>query len=525
MDGNLANVSNNRTWADVVNNGSAQASSEAESTGATQTIGPFGRADPSRNMTELRYAAPHNRLQNTHWGVANNSILEDPHANDRNPFAGFSLEYLSLKSDYSIRLGGEQTELKQSVPVFTSAHPSFAAILHLSNVLASTLDNDPSTALRQTLGLSRGEFLVIPLDSALPELDAEYITRARFSLQHLANMAETGQYPIRFSQHGEVSPPGVMAEHLRAQVQARDQLSGFWLTFSHYAECCDYDDKSEFIQSQMSPLMGQYLSYAQRPALQEAMGQLGRFFAAVFQTADFNQLENRSVLLQQLMDIYAAACADEFLLETLAQEARENMTNCADRRALILGDMEMAVLMHQSHGMGSEALFETGLSIMRVHIADEHAFKAAQSDKEDETIEVLLRFRTALSDYGLAVTGQAMAHQAVAQIDQDEIDRAADDIEARTRDLAQVQDFFNHCAPWMEHVESMGSPELSRLSDTAQQNMADLHERRHLLSDQQYVQACDTLMHRWQDDKSQLLKQLSDQIVTTLLADYWRYSD
>lgn len=526
MDGAQASRSTHRTWADVVNSASPRAMPETQSSRAVQapTRSPAS-VNPRRDAAALRYATPHQRLQNSQWGVANNSILEDPHVADPSPFAGFPLEFLSLKSDYILRFGGEQMDPVPQVPVFQAAAPDFSAIFHLNNVLMHTLDNNPSALLRDTLGLAECEYLVIPLDRALAELDAEYITRARFSLQHLASMAQTPHFPIRFSVAGEVTPAGTMAERLSARVQARDQLNGFWLTFTHYAETCSDADKTAYVQSQTSPLISQYLSYAHKPALQEAMGQLARFFNAVFKTADFNETGNRSVLLQQLMDIYTAVCADEYLLETLAQEARENMTNCADRRALVLGDMTMAVIMHQSHGMGSEALFDTGLRIMRVHIADQHAFEAAQLGREDETIEVLLRFRTALADYGLAVSGRTMAHEAVAQVEQDAIDHAAQDIDCQTRDLTQVQAFFQHCTPWLEHVESLHATELSALSDKAQHAMAALHDRRDALSDHAYVQACDNLMHRWQADKSHLISQASDQLVASLHAAYWRQDD
>lgn len=481
------------------------------------------RASNTGYLTELRSAPQQQRLRSIKFGAGNSSILSDPLADDPNPFAGFPESFLANKAAYSIKSNAGGALADQSTPHRLEAMPSFGAVFHLSRTLADTLYETPTTALRETLGLAQGEYLVIPLDKALADINSETVTKAKFSVQHLQTMSENTQYPVRFSLGGQVMTPGVSAHQLAARQTARDNLNGFWMTFTYYADAANLSDKTEFVQSKMAPLLEKYLHDEDNPDQQSALGNVARFFSAVFQTADFNDSDQKPILLQQLVDIYDAAIKDDYLLESLATEASENMGNCADRRALVLGDMEMMVLMHQcAKGMSSADLFSAGLRLMRTHIADEHAFQSANDCKEDETIEVLLRFRVALAHLGLAVSAQRMAHEAVAQVQENEIDRASHAIKTATRDLSQVQQFFRHCTPWMSHVDALGSPALTALSERAQTAMADLYANRQNMPQQEYVQACDDLMARWQLDKDAELIKASDALVTQLHGAYWQ---
>lgn len=521
MDGIRGTDTRDRTWASVVNNGSSV--QEPSNTNQTRTTAD-NRLDTSSNNNDLRTATQHRRIPSIQWGTANNSILRDPCPDDDDPFAAFPPAFLMQKAHFCVKANHNEPLADQRTPTSPEAMPDFGAIHHLNAVLARTMRTDPSTALRETLALAPGEYLVIPLDRALNQLDSETVTRARFSLQDIEKMAENTQYPLRFSLGGETLTPGLTVHRLTQRQTARDQLNGFWMTFSHYAESSNLSDRVEFIQNNMQRLMEKYIAYENKPELQEALSGVAKFFHAVFQTADFNDLPHRPILLQQLMDIFDAALDDDYLLESLAKEAQENMTNCADRRALVLGDMEMMVLMHRcAIGMSTDALFEAGLSLMRTQICDAHAFQSAQVGQEDETIEVLLRFRVALASHGLAVSNQHMAHEAVAQVEGQEIDRAAAAIEEATQDLDQVKNFFKHCTPWLEHIERSAPDKLTALSEQAQTTMADLFAQRQTMSEQAYVEACDTLMAQWHTDKSKALAQISDQVVTQLHQNYWQH--
>lgn len=533
LDDNQSTTQDNEDAASEASFGSSSSSSTASLSVSdlAQTVQPArggaARWSYAQNTTPLREASHYQRIPSATWRVDDTTILPDPLAHDSDPFAGFPTGFLTRKADYCVTRQGETSLAEQCAPVDANNMPNFDAVLHLSRVLEKQYSTMPTIMPRDTLGLADNAYLVVPLDGALGQLNTETITKAKFGVQHLQAMTEQSHYPIRFSLGGRIMTPGASAAQLGRRKMARDELNGFWLTFSHYAninntqvdDAARYEKVNHFMAERMGALFQKYLSFEDKPALQNALCAVAKFFSAVFSTADFNCAVQRSFVLQKLMVIYDAILEDNYLLESVANEARENMANCEDRRALVLGDMEMMVLMHQcARGKSTENLFSAGLSLMRTHICDRHAFKSAVPNRKTETTEVILRFRIALADLGLAVSTQNMSYEAVAHVEDYEIERARRDIQEATRNLNQVQQFFRQCTPWISHVEAIGTPALTALSERAQNAMNDLFSRQQSMLNQDYVDACNALMVKWQEEKDAELMRASDELVARLHA-------
>lgn len=230
--------------------------------------------------------------------------------------------------------------------------------------------------------------------------------------------------------------------------------------------------------------------------------QFARFLERLRETSDFSNDRMRPVLQRRvaaLLDFLVAA--EPGLRETCFCLAEDGLTDCGDRVALVLNQIELEIIDHRArHGqMNDRALFATGRSMFRMAVIEEQArelLPLLQQRRHGVTfhsVEALLALHVRLKDeFQLPAAGGSMQNEISSRLTDAEYDQVRTAIRQREQHGA-FEEFMASWQPWQRMLERKHPAEFKLLRDQIAAKQEALAIPPPNMSSGEYMRRCQQL--------------------------------